>query len=122
VKHLRLATDSLQLEHLSDVQGSRLQRAITELGDGLDWRSAAKRDLESFRSNYTAAPQASAALTRIFDLYVAVIDSPGKLPVLNDAVKAAPPDLAALIPNSQRLLDQRQDLRTQLRKAKAVLR
>src|ERR671922_899918 len=52
VNHLTAVVDVLHLDQLSAAQRARLQEAVTRLGEGLDWRTAAKRDLEALRTQY----------------------------------------------------------------------
>jgi hypothetical protein len=65
---------ALHLEQLSAPQRSRLNAAVAQPGDGLDWSKAAKRDLEALRGEYTATSEASAALNRITSSYVAAMN------------------------------------------------
>lgn len=46
---LRAIAGALQLEQLSASERSRLQTAVTRLGEGFDWPAAAKRDLETLQ-------------------------------------------------------------------------
>jgi len=128
VNHLRAVADALHLETdplrgpLSAAQRSRLQEAVAQLGEGLDWRTAVKRDLEALRGNYARDSQAAAALTRIVSSYVVVLDDPSKLPMLNEAIDSAPQQLAKVIPNAQRVLEQKQDFSNRLVQARSLLR
>src|SRR5882762_2602153 len=50
VNHLRAVADVLHLEQFSVAQRARLKEAVRRLGEeGLDWRTAAKLDLEGLR-------------------------------------------------------------------------
>jgi hypothetical protein len=121
VSHLRAVADALHLEKLSASQRSRLQEAVAQLGGGLDWRMAARRDLEALRGHYAGDLQTSAALTRIISSYVAVLDDQSKLPMLNEAIDRAPQQLANVIPNAKRVLEQKQDLNNRLLQTRALL-
>jgi hypothetical protein len=127
VNHLRAAADAVHLEAdplrgpLSAAQRSRLQEAVAQLGEGLDWRTAAKLELEGFRGHYAGDSQASAALTRIISSYVAVLDDQSKLPALDEAIRSAPQQFASLIPNARRVLEQEQDLRNRLLQTRSLL-
>lgn len=121
VTHLIATADGLRMGQLSTTQRSELQNAVAALGDGLDWSSAAKRDLEALRTHYAADPQSSAALDRIVGSYGAFLKDQSKLPMLTDAISSAPPDLANVIPNPKRVLEQKQDLAEKLSQARALL-
>jgi hypothetical protein len=98
-----------------------LQAAVVQLGEGLDWPSAAKRDLEALRGDYEVNSQASAALTRIIASYVAALKDEAKLSLLNQAVGSAPQELASVIPNAKRVLEERQDLNSTLLQTRSLL-
>jgi len=119
--HLRAIADAQHLEPLSASQRSQLQTAIAKLGEGLDWPMAAKRDLEALRPDYAGNPQASAALTRIIAAYVAALNDESKLPALNQLAESAPPELAHVIPNAKRLIEQEQELNNTLHEARSLL-
>ena len=121
VTHLRAVADVLHLEQLSAAQRARLQEAVTRLGEGLDWRAAAKLDLEGLRSHYAADLVTSTALTRIISSYVAVFEDQSKLPALKEAIHSAPQQLANLIPNAKRVLEQKQDLNNRLLQTRSLL-
>lgn len=121
VTHLIATMDGLRMGQLSASQRSELQNAVAALGDGLDWSSAAKRDVEALRGHYAAEPRASAALDRIVGSYSAYLKDPSKLPVLTQAINGAPPELANLIPNPQRVLEQKHDLADKLAQARGLL-
>lgn len=119
--HLRAVAGALRLEQLSTSQRSQLQTAVARVGEGLDWPMAAKRDLEALRGNYAGNSQTSAALTRIISSYVAALNDESKLPALDQAVQGAPQELANVIPNAKRVLEQKQDLNNTLLQTRAVL-
>lgn len=107
MSHLRVVAGALHLEQLSANQRSQVQTAVTRVGEGLDWPTAAKRDLEAFRADYAANSQTSAALTRIISSYAAALSDESKLPALNQAVESSPQEFANVIPNARRVLEQK---------------
>jgi hypothetical protein len=119
--HLRAVAGALRLEQLSASQRSQLQTAVARVGEGLDWPMAAKRDLEALRGDYAGNSQTSAALTRIISSYVAALSDESKLPALDQAVQGAPQELANVIPNAKRVLEQKQDLNSTLLQTRALL-
>ncbi len=121
VNHLRAVSDALAMDRVSAQQKVRLQNAVSSLGKGLDWGGAARRDLEALRGRHATELQASAALTRISSSYVAFLDDQSKLAALNKAIENAPQQLAALVPNAQRVLEQKQDLIAKLSEARSSL-
>ncbi len=121
VNHLKALAAAFHLEQLSPTQRSQLQTAVTRLGEGLDWQMAAKRDLEALRRDYARDSQTSAALNRIISLYVASLNDASKLSTLNQAVEEAPKELANVIPNAKRVLEQKQDLNDTLIQTRSLL-
>lgn len=122
VAHVRAIVFAVHMGDLSAAQRLALQKTIARLGpDGLDWQSASKRDLEGLRGLYSRDPQASAALTRIISAYVGAIGVPSKLPALKEAIDSAPKQLANLIPNPKRVLEEKQDLSDKLQQARSSL-
>jgi hypothetical protein len=121
VNHLRAVAGTIRLEQLSAAQRSQLQTAITRLAEGLDWQMAAKRDLEALRRDYAGNSQATAALNRIISLYVGFLKDESELSALNQAVEGAPQELASLIPNAKRVLEQKQDLNNTLTQTRLLL-
>jgi hypothetical protein len=119
--HLRAGAGALRLEQLSAGQRSQLQTAVARVGEGLDWSMAAKRDLEALRGDYAGNSQTSAALTRVISSYVAALNDESKLPALDQAVQGAPQELANVIPNAKRVLEQKQDLNNTLLQTRALL-
>jgi hypothetical protein len=121
MSHLRAVAGALRLEQLSAGQRSQLQTAVARVAEGLDWPMAAKRDLEALRGDYAGNSQTSAALTRIISSYVAALNDESKLPALDQAVQGAPQELANVIPNAKRVLEQKQDLNNTLLQTRAAL-
>jgi hypothetical protein len=122
VTHLMAVNVALRVERLSAPQRSRLQNAVAELGDGLDWSAAAKRDLEGLRGQYATNAVSSVVLSRIISSYVAVLDDPSKMSMLNEAIRNAPQQLADLIPNATRVLEQKRDLNNRLLQVRSLLK
>jgi hypothetical protein len=119
--YLRAVADALRLEQLSSNQRSQLRAAVARVAEGLDWPAAAKRDLETLREDYAANAQTSAALSRIISSYVAALADESRLPALDQALKSAPQELASVIPNARRVLEQKQDLNNTLLQTRALL-
>jgi len=122
VTHLMAVNAALRMEQLSAQQRSRLQNAVAELGDELDWSAAAKRDMEGLRGHYATDAVSSAVLTRIISSYVAALDEPSRMSMLNEAIRNAPQQLADLIPNATRVLEQKRDLSNRLHQTRSLLK
>ena len=122
VTHLMAVNAGLRTGQLSLPQRSQLQKAVAELGDGLDWSTAAKRDLEGVRGHYAADRASSAALTRIISSYDAALNDPSKMASLNEAIRNAPQELANLIPNATRVLEERRDLSNRLVQTRSLFK
>jgi hypothetical protein len=121
ISHLRAVADALRLGQLSAGQRSQLQTAVARVAEGLDWPAAAKRDLEALREDYAANAETSAALSRIISSYVAALTDESRLPALDQALQSAPQELASVIPNARRVLEQKQDLNNTLMQTRALL-
>ena len=121
LNHLRAIASAVHLEQLSADQRSQLQMTVARQREGLDWPAAAKRDLEALRGDYAGNPQSSAALTRIISSYVAALNDESRLAALNQAIEAAPQELANVIPNAKRVLEQKQDLTNVLLQTRTLL-
>lgn len=121
VTHLTAVGDALRMGQLSMAQRSQLQNAVAALGDGLDWPTAAKRDLEGLGARYAQEPRTSAALNRIASSYGAFLKDQSKLPILTEAINDAPPELANLIPNPKRVQEQKRELADRLLQTRALL-
>jgi hypothetical protein len=120
--HLRAAAFALRTGPPSPMQRLLLQKAIAQLGpNGLDWQTAAKRDLEILRDHYSADPQASAALTRITSTYVGALNDPSQVSALKEMVDNAPQEVRSVIPNPVRVLEQKQDLSDKILQARSLL-
>lgn len=120
--HLTAVGDAFRMGQLSASQRSRLQNAVGGLGEGLDWPAAASRDLEALRPRYAKDPQASAALSRIISAYEAFLNDQSKLAALTQAINSAPQELASVIPNPKRVLEQKQELTDRLLQTRGQLR
>ncbi len=122
VTHLMAVNAALRMDQLSPPQRLQLQNAVAELGGGLDWSAAAKRDLEALRGRYATDAVSSAALTRIISAYLAVLDDPSRISTLNEAIRSAPQQLADLIPNAARVLEQKEELSNKLLETRSLLK
>jgi hypothetical protein len=120
--HLTAVSDGLRMGQLSASQESQLQNAVAALRDGLDWSAAARRDLEALRPHYAKDQQSAAALNRIISSYTAFLKDPSKLPILTESINSAPQELANLIPNPKRVLEQKQELADKLQQTRNLLR
>jgi hypothetical protein len=121
IKHLHAVAGALHLQQLSDAQRARLQQAVARIGGGLDWASAARWEMECLKIHFDRDARASAAIPRISSAYVAALNDPEKLTVLNDAIGSAPQELADLIPNAKRVLEEKQALNDTLKQTQALL-
>ncbi len=119
--HLRAIADVVRLGRLTADQNSRLRKAVAELSQGLDWSSAMKRDLELLSRDYAQNPQGAAALNRIKTIYIAAVSDQSNWVSAEQAIKAAPKDLANVIPNLGGVLKQKQDLLHAISQTRAAL-
>lgn len=119
VAHLRAMAFALHLEGLSAAQRSVLQKAVVELGpNGLDWRSAMKRELEL---PLGLDSRASAALDKIIPVYLGVLSNSAALPELQQMIAGAPPECSNILPSPVRVLDAKQELTDKLREVRSSL-
>lgn len=119
--HLRAITGVLRLGQLSADRKSRLQTAVAAVSPGLDWSSAAKRDLELLRS-HPQSPKAAAALDHVASAYVAALGNESNRAAAEQAIKATPKELANAIPNLGTVLKAKHDLADAVHRTRAALR
>jgi len=115
-------SDGLRMGQFSASQQLQLQNAVAALGDGLDWSAAARRDLEALRTHHAKDQRAASALNRIISSYGAFLDDQSKMPILTDAINSAPQELASVIPNPKRVLEQKQELADKLLQTRSLLK
>ena len=120
VTHTRAMAFALHLGQLSPAQKSLLQKALDQLGpDGLDWQSAVKREFEVPLPGLDA--KGSSAQAQISTAYQNALNNPSDLPRLQQMIASAPQKLRELMPNPQRVLDEKQDLAEQIRQMRSLL-
>ena len=129
VEHVRAIDGALHLEELSAAQKSILQKALAPLvREGLDWEGAMKRELGVLRSP-VRTPDGSlpldskslAALAKVIPSYAAMLTDPSLLAGLQETIAGAPKQLADLIPNPKRVLEEKQDLTDKLEQIRSSL-
>jgi hypothetical protein len=121
VTHFMAASDALRMGPLSAGQRSRLQSAVSAMGNGLDWPAAAKRDLESLGPRYASDSRASAALSRIISAYGSFLKDESSLASVTNAISQAPPEIQGLIQNPKRIEEQKQEFTAKLQQLRALL-
>jgi hypothetical protein len=118
--HLRAMADMARKGQLSSIQQASLQQAVAKLGpDGLDWQSAVKRELGAIHGPNSPV---SRDIERIIPDYVKVLNNPSNLPQLQQMIASTPPEVQNMIPNPKRILEEKQDLTTQLEQMRLLLR
>lgn len=128
-EHIRAISFALHVDDLSAAQKSTLQKAVIQLGpDGLDWGAAMKRELGVLRSP-VRTPDGSlpldskslAALAKVIPSYAAMLTDPSLLAGLQETIAGAPKQLADIIPNPKRVLEEKQDLTDKLEQIRSLL-
>lgn len=118
--HIRAMAFMLHVQQLSAQQKSTFQKALDQLGpDGLDWQSAVKREFEVPVRGLEA--KGSSAQAQISTAYENALNNAAELTRLQQMIAGAPQKLRELIPNPQRILDEKQDLADQLRQMRSLL-
>lgn len=118
--HIRAMAFMLHVQQLSPQQKSTFQKALDQLGpDGLDWQSAVKRECELPVRGLDA--KGSSAQAQISTAYENALNNAAELTRLQQMIAGAPQKLRELIPNPQRILDEKQDLADQLRQMRSLL-
>jgi hypothetical protein len=123
-KHLLLAHFNavellLRSGALTPAQRQVLQKAVSQLGpEGLDWQSVVRREMDVL---HRVDSDDSAALGEIETAYLKALNNPSMLPALEQMLSGAPKQLAVLIPNPRRVLDQKQDLNDKLQQMHSLL-
>jgi len=117
IAHLRAVDFAAQMKALSPQEKSLLSEALGKIGpDAVDWQSMVRREFQVLaRSGVTVLPA-------VTELYRLTLQDPGQLPRLQQAIAATAPSVAAVIPNPQRVLDQKRDLEERLQKGRLILR
>jgi len=120
IAHFRGIAFAEHMEHLSLAQKSVLLKALNPLGqDGLDWESAVKREFGLPRPEFDA--KNSSALAQISTAFQNVVNNASALPGLQQMIANAPKPVRELIPNPQRVVDEKQNLADQLRQIRPLL-
>ena len=120
--HFKAVGFLLHTGGLSAPQRAILQKAVAQLGPtGLDWQSATRRDLESLRGSVLRDSQESAALDQISSAYIRTLNDPSGLPALQKLIATAPQAASQLIPNPNRVLEQKQGFTDQLSQIRSSL-
>jgi hypothetical protein len=128
-EHIRAMSFALHVDELSAAQKSTLQKALSQLGpDGLDWEAAVKRELGVLRSpvrtpdgSLPLDSKALAALAKIIPAYGAMLSDPSLLAGLQETIAGAPKQLAEIIPNPKRVLEEKQNLTEKILKLHSLL-
>ena len=129
IEDIRATDGVLHLEELSAAQKSTLQKALGQLApEGLDWESAVKRELGVLRapvrtpnSSSPLDSKSAAALAKIIPTYASMLSDPSLLAGLQETIAGAPKQLADLIPNPKRVLEEKQDLAYKLEQIRSAL-
>lgn len=119
VAHLQAVSGIQHVSGFSSAQRAALRKSIEQLGsDGLDWPSAMKREMGVLPAHDA---QDVAAREKIAASYVRLLSNPGTLPDLQQTIRSAPKQIADLIPNPKRVLDEKQDLTERLQQVRSLL-
>jgi hypothetical protein len=119
IAHLQAAAGFQKIAGLSAAQRAALEKSIEQLGpEGLDWAGAMKREMEVLP---THDAQEAAARDKIAAAYLRMISNPGTLPELQQTISSAPKEIADIIPNPKRVLDQKQALTDKLQQTRMLL-
>ena len=119
VAHLKAVAGAQKVGDLSAGQRTALQKSIEQLGpEGLDWPAAMKRELEILP---TRDAESAAAREKIAVSYIKLFSHPGTLPELQQMISSAPKQIADLIPNPKRVLDEKQELTDRLQQTRSLL-
>jgi hypothetical protein len=119
IAHFNAVALALHTGGLSAGQRLVLQKAVAQLGpEGLDWQSVVHREMAVL---HKADPGDSATLAEIEPAYLKALNNPSTLPALEQMRSSAPQNLAALIPNPKRVLEEKQDLTGKLQEVRTKL-
>ena len=117
VNHFKAIEGLLHLQALSVAQRPELDKAIAQLGPtGLDWQNAMKHEFEVLNR-----PEWQKSLRTIRPSYIAALNDKSALPDLQAEIAKAPADLQQVIPNPERVLEEKQDFSDQLQHIRQVL-
>jgi len=117
--HLTAIDSTIHINELSVPQRALLREAVVEAGpEGVDWPSAVKLEMEMLnRPDW----RGSSAVENVTHAYIAALKDPTALSKLQQTIAAAPQQLRDLVPNPERVLEEKQDLRDKLAQARSRL-
>lgn len=119
VAHLQAVSGIQHVSGFSAAQRAALQKSIEQLGpEGLNWTSAMKREMDVLP---THDARDAAARDKIAASYLRLLSNPETLPDLQQTISSAPKQIADLIPNPKRVLDEKQDLTDRLQQTRTLL-
>ncbi len=119
IQHLGAIESALRAPQLSAGQRTDLLKAVSRLGDGPDWQSAIRRELDLLRGINAQAPPIMAKIT---PAYLEILNKPAELPMLQKLISDAPAPLPGVIPNPRRVIDEKLALSDRLAKMRSQLR
>jgi hypothetical protein len=108
VDHLRATSRFLEVATPNSQERSRLRAAISSLGEGLDWKAAARQEFEILRPNYVNNPRGMAAFERVESAYVTRLGSAPDRGAVDTEV--LPKELAQTFPKVEGLQKQKREL------------
>lgn len=116
VSHLRLLSSPQNGNALSPAEKALISTALRRIGDeGIDWDSAIRREFEILgRSGFPAPPP-------LEEHYRQALQDAGRLPQIQKDIANLPGEAAGRIPNPQRVLQQKRELRESLQTARLRL-
>jgi hypothetical protein len=119
IAHFNVMAVTLHTGGLSAGQRLVLQKAVAQLGpEGLDWQAVMHREMAVV---HKADPSDSAGLSEIEAAYLKALNNPSALSALEQVRSSASQNLAALIPNPKRVLEEKQDLTNKLLEVRSKL-
>jgi len=117
LEHLRAIEGLNHLAHLAEAQKSALRKEITGINlHGLDWAAAITREFEVI-----SKPENQSEVAQISAKYLAALRNSATLPELEETLANSSEPIRQLIPLPKRVLEQKQELEIELKKAGEAL-
>ena len=117
LEHLRAMEGLNHLAHLSEAQKSSLRKELAGVNlHGLDWAAAITREFAII-----SKPENQSEVAQISAKYLAALRNSATLPELEETIANSSEAIRQLIPLPKRVLEQKQELESELQKAGQAL-
>lgn len=118
VFHLRAIDFATHAAKLSPAQRMILRKAVDRLGpDGLDWKTAMTRELSLQKKDWSGP----VSLNKVIESYVEVLNDESALPKFQKLTARLPENLRNVVPNPEKVAENKESLSKKLKQVRASL-